>query len=490
MFVPIITDIVNLSFRTGTFPEPLKHAIITPVIKKQNLDANELKNFRPVSNISYLSKVIERHAVDNINRYLIANGLGEPLQSAYKPVHSTETALLRVKNDIMESVSQRKGVFLALLDLSAAFDTVNHNILLSRLDNDFGLKGNVLKWIRSYLSKRTTVVSVDGIASQRLEFKYGIPQGSIIGPQQFTLYTTPIGDILREFGLRYHIYADDIQIYISFDPRDYNSIISALTRMSKCIDKIKHWMTVNYLKFNEDKTEFFVAIAKHLKRYLPPVSLRVGTKIINPADKVRNLGIVFDSSMSMTPQITSLCTTLNYQLRSISRIRKFLDQTTCHLVIRALVLSKMDYGNALIYGSTISDLKRLQRIQNWAAKLIYRAMKRDHASPYLKELHWLPVQERITYKIMVYVYKCIHGLAPAYLSSLMRLYTPGRSGLRSASDTSRLFEHNTIHNLQTASNRTFSIVAPRTWNSISFSVRSSPSLVIFKKSLKHELFPL
>ena len=165
MFVPIITDIVNLSFSTGTFPDKLKHAIITPVIKKQNVDANALKNFRPVSNIPYLSKVIERHAVDNISRYMTANELGEPLQSAYKPVHSTETALLKVKSDIMESVSHRKGVFLALLDLSAAFDTVNHKILLSRLANDFGIYGNVLKWISSYLSNRTTSVCVNGVTS-------------------------------------------------------------------------------------------------------------------------------------------------------------------------------------------------------------------------------------------------------------------------------------------------------------------------------------
>ena len=191
MFVPIITQIVNNSLSTGTFPESLKHAVISPVIKKQSLNPHELKNYRPVSNIPYLSKVIERHAVDNIARYMSENNLGEPLQSAYRPAHSTETALLKVKSDIMEFVSQRKGVFLALLDLSAAFDTVNHKILLTRLANEMGFQGNVLKWISSYLSGRTTRVCIDDMFSERLE--YGIPQGSIVGPQQFTIYTIPIG---------------------------------------------------------------------------------------------------------------------------------------------------------------------------------------------------------------------------------------------------------------------------------------------------------
>ena len=180
-------------------------------------------------------------------------------------------------------------------------------------------------------------------------------------------------------------------------------------------------------------------IPNRLRQYLPPVSLRVGTKIIHPVGSVRNLGNLFDSSMSMTPQITSLCTTLNFQLRNTSRIRKFLDQDICHLVIRALVLSKMDCGNALLYSSlTHSDLQRLKRIQNWAAKLINCALKKDHATPYLRELHWLPVRERVTFKILVYVYKCIHGLAPPYLTSLLRLHCPARAGLRSASDTTRL----------------------------------------------------
>ena len=128
-------------------------------------------------------------------------------------MHSTETALLKVKSDIMESVCHRNGVFLALFDLSAAFNTVNHKILISRLASDFGIHGNVLKWISSYLSNRTTSVCVNGVTSQQLELKYGLLQGSIVGPQQFTLYTTPIWDILRQFELCYHIYADDVQIY-------------------------------------------------------------------------------------------------------------------------------------------------------------------------------------------------------------------------------------------------------------------------------------
>ena len=153
----------------------------------------------------------------------------------------------------------------------------------------------MLKWIGSYLSGRTTSVCIDGVFSQRLDLEYGIPQGSIVSPQQFNIYTIPIDNILRKHSLLFHIYADDLQGYTTFDPGNHNSIISALSQMSACIDEIKSWMTVNRLKFNDEKTEFLVAISDYLKHLLPPVTLRIGSKIIHPSESVRNLGIVFDT---------------------------------------------------------------------------------------------------------------------------------------------------------------------------------------------------
>ena len=143
-------------------------------------------------------------------------------------------------------------------------------------------------------------------------------------------------------------------------------------------------------------------------------------------------------------------------MRNISGIRRSLGENACHLVIRTLVLSKLDYGNALLLGCSATDLQRLQRIQNWAAKLIHMAPRSDHATPYIKRLHWLRVRERITFKVLICVYKCVYGLAPPYLTPLLHLYNPTRS-LRSSFDTTRLMEQSTIHILQSAANRTFSI---------------------------------
>ncbi len=205
---------------------------------------------------------------------------------------------------------------------------------------------------------------------------------------------------------------------------------------------------------------------------------------------VRNLGVIFDTHMTMTSHVSSVCSSLNLQLRNITRIRRYLDFDTCNHLIRSLVLSRLDYGNALLLGISHNDATRLQRLQNWAAKLIYRATKYDHASPFLQQLHWLPVKERITYKILLFVFKSIHGTSPAYLSSLVTLHAPTRGGLRSAADTTRLtVPQLKSRNLQSAALRTFFLTAPSMWNSLPQSIRSASTILEFKTALKTHLFP-
>ncbi|XP_072046908.1 uncharacterized protein [Amphiura filiformis] len=152
--LPYIAEIVNTSLQCGVFPSELKQAIVTPILKKSSLDWNDLTNYRPVSNVNYIGKVIEKAAISQINEHIESNGLDESLQSAYKCRHSTETALLVVKNDIMTAIDENQAVFLVMLDLSAAFDTIDHTILFNRLECDFGIKGTALEWFQSYMTDR------------------------------------------------------------------------------------------------------------------------------------------------------------------------------------------------------------------------------------------------------------------------------------------------------------------------------------------------
>ena len=179
---PVIADLVNASLSSGKFPSDLKSAIVQPLLKKPSLDPDVLKNYRPVSNLSFISKVIEKVVAARLLDHMTENGLMDPYQSAYRKGHSTETALVRVHNDIVSAVDKGMGVCLILLDLYAAFDTVDHTLLLTFLKEHIGLGGQAFDLLKSYLTGRTQCVSIKGVLSELKELAYGVPQGSVLGP--------------------------------------------------------------------------------------------------------------------------------------------------------------------------------------------------------------------------------------------------------------------------------------------------------------------
>ena len=195
MLLQVFARIVNMSLSTGVFPADLRTDIITPVFKK-SLDKNELKNYRLVANLPFISKVIEKCAASQVVNHVYEHNLAEPLQSTYKALHSTETTLTCVRNDFLRAIDKQQAVFLFMLDLSAAFGTVDATILLQRLDCEFGIAGSVQQWFKTYLGQRSFRVSISGPYSENISLKYGLPQGPVVGPLGFVFYTYTVGRIL------------------------------------------------------------------------------------------------------------------------------------------------------------------------------------------------------------------------------------------------------------------------------------------------------
>ena len=381
---------------------------------------------------------------------------------------------------------------LILLDLSAAFDTIDQGILLSRLSNVFGTHDKALRWIKSYLTNRSQAVRLEAqetsssskkgnrVTSDPVQLSFGVPQGSVLGPLLFTLYTAPLSELITRHGMQQHLNADDTQIYLAI-----KDVTDAISSIQSCTTQIKDWMTVNKLRMNDSKTEVMLLGPKVQRNRLHLDSLMVGdSEICVPiTGSIRNLGAYFDSDLSMNAHVTKVCQAIHFHLRNIGKVRKYLDFDTTTILVHSMVTNRLDYCNSLLVGIPKQTLNRLQMVQNHAARLITLSKRRDHVQPILKSLHWLPIAERVIFKVALLVYKCLHNLAPKYLEELLQRHVPARP-LRSSS-MNRLVKppHRLKH-----TEKAFSVGGPNVWNALSLKSREAESLSTFKANLKTEVF--
>ena len=345
ILLPSIIKLVNYSLSDGSFPSAFKRAVVTPLIKKASLPKNDLKNYRPVSGLCFLSKLVERVVAKQLTSHININKLNNPHQSAYKPGHSTETALLSIKNEVHLSLARGESTALVLLDLSAAFDTIDYSSLLSYLKSWFGLGGTVLKWFASYLGDRCQVVKIGSTLSELSKLIYGVPQGSVLGPLLFSLYTTSLSKIIRlHLHIKFHFYVDDTQLYIHLSHKD---ALAALARLNACILDVQQWMSLSKLKLNPEKMEFIVFGSKSQRQKISsyfPVS--IFGSLIHPVDSVRNLGVWFDAEFSFSEHVKRTCKACFLQMRDLHRIRQYLTTEVAVLAANALVSSRLDYCNS------------------------------------------------------------------------------------------------------------------------------------------------
>ena len=475
ILAPFIVQLVNLSLKNGSM-DSLKSADIMPLLKGTSLDHNLLKNFRPVSNLQFIGKIIERVVLRRLNVYMTANNLEIPEQSAYKKHFSTETLLVRLTNDILIASDAKNATVVLLLDLSAAFDTVEHSILLRILKNEIGLCGTVLKWFRSFLTTRTQRTRLGSTVSEEIIILFGVPQGSVLGPVLFNIYIRSIYTMVKALGFLIYGYADDHQILKTFSPK--NQHICLTEDLNICFHRIYQWMSKYYLQLNASKTEIILFGPPDVLGHIPihGCFLKQGITI-RFVSTIKNLGFIMDSNLTLTNQIISLKKNCFATIRKIAKIRYLLSKDSLKTIVNSLVISCLDYCNALYYGIDQKLLLQLQQIQNAASKLVMGKYKHCHMDNDLNQLHWLPIKKRIIFKIALLVYKSVNGLAPPYLQELFGYIAHG--------NTIKLEVPYTKTRL---GGRAFSVIGPRIFNSLPAFIRESPNVALFKKSLKTYLF--
>lgn len=472
VLIPYITCILNTSIVTGTFPKLWKEAIIVPILKSGNTD--QPQNYRPISILPILSKILEKVIACQLSNYLEENHLLSNTQHGFRARLSTETALASLSNLLYNNIDNKKISLITLCDLSKAFDSVNHGYLMSKLT-----KLNIDNfWFDSYLNNRTQRVRMGKALSEICEISYGVPQGSVLGPILFLIYVNDFSQFIPDCHVLQ--YADDTQLILTGTIDKLDELIH---KGENTLALVKNYFEANGLMLNTKKTQcMFVGSRNYISEIPQNTTLRVDGNEIVASRSLKNLGIHFDNYLSFDTHINEIRRKTLGTLIYINRIKDNLNKKARLISIHSLVLSKINYG-IKIWGATYTTyLNQVQKLQNFAAKItLGGGAKHDHATPFLKELGWLRIDNKYKYELGLMTYNVIKRNMPDHIMSL-----PTVRNIRSlpTRQQQQLYvpKTNTL-----IGERSMLVAGPKLWNTLPSKVRYANTLSSFKKQLFNHL---
>jgi len=464
-----LTFILNMSLTTGQFPSDWKRAKISALHKKgSKLDTG---NYRPISILPIVSKIMEKIVHQQLYCYLDDQNLLSQAQSGFRKSFSTQTSLHRLTEYIFEALNNSEVVGMVAIDLQKAFDTVNHSILLQKLDH-YGVRHVPLKWFTSYLSNRSQVTYVNNVISDMGFIRTGVPQGSILGPLLFILYINDLPGCLRKCEA--NMYADDTAFY--FRNKDKNIVSDSL---NEDIINIYSWLCSNKLSLHVGKTNVILVCNHQKVRYLDSTNL--GIKLndfeLTQTDSVGYLGVELDSRCNFDKHTNALICKVNKSIGVLKRCSPYLPIEARKTLYNTLVLPHIDYCSTVWGCTSQTNVMRVQRLQNRAMRSILKEGPRTHIEDMLHQLGWLSVKQRLVHNKLVLMWRIVHGAAPSYLTENLRLSRD-------------------VHRYNTVGSSNRNIYIPNAhkhsifrynanlWNGLPSEMRNIPVLDTFKRHLK------
>ena len=470
-----LSQIINKSFQSGIFPDKMKLAKVIPLFKKGCLLT--ASNYRPISLLSVFSKITEEVMYERLYKFLEKHEILYTLQFGFRASHSINHALVSLTEAIKNSLDNRKfgcGIF---IDLQKAFDTVNHDILLMKLEH-YGIRGAAQKWFQSYLSDRKQYVSINGSNSSYLNVTCGVPQGSVLGPLLFLIY---INDLpLASSKLAFCLFADDTNIYYEAE-----SLTKLQSVVNKELKKVKMWLDVNKLSLNIDKTNF--VIFKSPQHCSPETTtIRIGNLPVKQTCYVKFLGVLLDENLSWKYHLNELSKKLARTCGMFFKVRHFLPINVLICLYNSLFSPFLQYG-ILVWGLTyetyINPVFLLQ-------KRVVRAISFVHftapSSPIFSDLKILKLHDLFQLKLLSFVYDCVNRTSPSCFHSFFDLVESVHLyGTRQVTKKDIfLTQKNTLQ----YGIRSVRFFGAKCWNDIPVDIKRSPSANIFRQKLKAFLF--
>ena len=379
-------------------------------------------------------------------------------------------------NDLLIACDEKTGTIVMLLDLSAAFDTVDQKKLLSILKYEIGIIGTALKWFESFLSDRSQKVKVGDTYAVVTKLLFGVTQGSVLGPPLFNIYIRSLYSYIEQAKFEIFGFADDHQLLKTFLP--VLQIQAFDGNINHCFTMISKWMEDHFLCLNKQKTKILVIAPPFVKKSIHLHGTFIDNNCVRFVTSAKNLGVFLDEELTFENQITSVVKSCFVTIRKLFKIKAFLTYEHLKLLVSACVFSKIDYSNSLYYGISSCLVRKLQAVQNSAVRLI-RSKGNSNLSieAHLQQFHWLPVNDRIVFKILLTVHKCLVGKTPDSLSQLITF---------NSSERTCKLEQRRCNSMY--GERAFACAGPKMWNLLPKQIRLEMDTEVFKGHLKTFIF--
>lgn len=473
-----VAAVINTSITTSIFPDIWKLAIVRPLPKITN--PVDLKDLRPISILPCLSKILEKAVSTQLSDYLEKNNILPEVQSGFRKGRSTVTALLDVTDNILCAQDEGMCTLLVLLDFSRAFDSIDTNLLIAKLEY-YGFDKDSLQWFKSYLTDRSQYVSLSSNSStkfsDRVLVNRGVPQGSVLGPILFILYSADLRQHINH--CQFHMYADDTQVYISCKPSE---IDKAIAKLNADLENIALWSKNNCLLLNPTKTKYLIFGSKfHLNGLNPSLDVMVMGEPIERVYKARNLGLQMDCALRFEDHIAEAVGSCFYRLKVLYRMRPFISEELRIRLVESLVLSKLNYTDVVFGPRLLAKTHRLlQRVQNACARFCFNIPFRSHVSPFLNAHHILKIKHRRKLHLACLLFGVMKHSAPKYLFDKIKKLP----NIRSCERRQCSMQLSTQRHRSAAFRGCFRYAASKCWNNIPPPIRNLQSSYGFKNKLK------
>ena len=472
-FVHPLCDIFNKSLSSGIVPDKLKIAKIIPLFKKDNPE--NIVNYRPIALLPIFSKLLERLMYDRLYDFLTKNHILIPEQFGFRKNHSTSLSVINFTDNILQNMDKGNVCCGVFMDLSKAFDTIDHHILLKKLQF-YGLRGLPLQWFRSYLLNRKQYVVVDGVESEYANVDIGVPQGSVLGPLLFLIY---INDVINSSKLlTFSLFADDTVVLYS--NKDVSLLIST---MNQELEKLNDWFKCNKLFLNFTKTKYIIFRSKNkmIPHDINPIS--INNIIIERTETINFLGIIIHESLDWKYHIMNISSKLSRSIGVLYKLKTFLPSRILIYIYNAIILPHLNYCNEIWGNSYKVHTNKILLLQKRAIRVISNSHYVSHSLPIFVQLKTLPLPYLVKLNILIFMFKLHRGILPEIFNNMFKTNQLIHTyPTRNCQNLRKPISHLTIRT------HSISFTGVNEWNSISKELKSSTTLTRFKTLFKRLAF--